>query len=108
MSLLTQEGNDMSELNKIYQPAPEVSVREIEGELLLFHPDHEDLFTMNNLAVEIWKALNEEITVRNIIDKICNQFEIKLNVVEPDVLLFINELAEKGFIELKLESDTLN
>lgn len=88
----------MTEFDKIYQPAPEVSVREIEGELLLFHPDHNDLFTMNSVGREIWKAINKKISVRNIIDQISDHFELESKTVEPDVLIFLKELAEKGFI----------
>lgn len=93
----------MNFLESTFQPNPAVSARKIEDEYLIYHPDVNELFTLNTIGQEIWEYLHQDLSVEKIIDQICLKFGSESDIVEPDVINFLVELLDNGFIQNSID-----
>ncbi|HEY3309010.1 MAG TPA: GeoRSP system PqqD family peptide chaperone [Desulfuromonadaceae bacterium] len=66
------------------------------GTSLLFH--NGQMVSLNILGTEIWKLCDGR-TASEIIATLFDSFEVEENELTADVAAFLDELAEKGFID---------
>ena len=59
----------------------------------------ERLLTPDETAVEILQLCDGERTIAAIVDALAADYEAEREVIEGDVLAFLQELADKGMIE---------
>lgn len=55
------------------------------------------MLSVNYLGMEIWKLCNQR-TVEEVVAVLLREFEVEEAVLREDVLAFVAELAQKGFI----------
>ena len=71
----------------------------IEREAILVDVGKGEVIHLNEVAAEIWDAIDGKKTINDIIKHICNIFSIDEKTAEKDVLEFIQKLLEKKLIE---------
>lgn len=91
-------------LDKVFAHSEDVVAREIEGELIIIPlvagiGDMEDeLFTLNETGRAIWNELDGQKSLREIIDKLSEEYEVSNETLEQDVIGFVEELLKRKML----------
>lgn len=72
---------------------------EDEDEGVLLHLKTKLYFTLNETGIFIWKALHKN-NIENIIESLCNTYELSRESAEKTVNAFIQELLSSELIEI--------
>lgn len=75
--------------------------REIGDEIILVSETESLIHTLNGVGAVIWKSIDGIKNLHNIVDSICNEFDISRDSAESDLLVFINEIKDSGLIVIK-------
>jgi len=70
--------------------------RIIEDEAILINIDSEMVIHLNEVAAEIWSAMDGKKTIREIVDTVHGMFKADRSTIEKDVVKFVDELLEKN------------
>ena len=70
--------------------------RIIEDEAILINIDSEMVIHLNEVAAEIWSAMDGKKTVREIVDTVHGMFKADRSTIEKDVVKFVDELLDKN------------
>ena len=70
--------------------------RIIEAEAILVNIDNEMVIHLNEVAAEIWSAMDGKKSVREIVEVVHGMFKADRPTIEKDVVKFIDELLEKN------------
>jgi hypothetical protein len=90
-------------MDKVYLPRDRVIYREIADEAILVPvqgdiADMRSLFSLNLVGRYIWLNLNGQRSVSDIVDGMCEHFDVERNQAEEDVRLFVDELLQADLI----------
>jgi hypothetical protein len=75
-----------------------VIYKELEKEAALIDPYRRVLIKLNPTAQEIWKLLDGERPVTEIVEILSREFKMSENYVRDDVLDFLKQLASRELI----------
>jgi hypothetical protein len=89
--------NDSSVL-RCYRISPDITYREIEGQLLLLTPDDDALLTLNAPGAVVWGLLAEGADLRAIADRLARDYEVAPERALADVEEFVSDLLEKRIV----------
>ncbi|NOZ47605.1 MAG: PqqD family protein [Chlorobi bacterium] len=89
-------------LEKKYSKHPEVVSRKVDDEFILVPlnddiADMDSIYTMNEVGAFIWEQINGDNTVKEIIETVTNEFDVKPEIAQKDVLTFFDDI--KFFIK---------
>lgn len=88
-----------------YMRNPHAVLREeFDDWAVLFNPDTGNAVGVNPVGVAVWKLLDGNRDLGAIIAGIRNQFENIPEALEDEILKYLRNLAEHGFIGLDAES----
>ena len=81
----------------------EFVLREIAGEYIIIPTgstvlEFNGLITVNEVGVAIWKMLQEEVTVDQLVQGILAEYEVEEKVAREDVKEFLQTLVEGGIL----------
>lgn len=82
--------------------------RTINGEAVVVNLKDSTFHTLNPVATFIWEQAQGQFTVEQIIERICQEFEVDRDTAERDCREFVDALVNKGLIvvsELPLEEN---
>lgn len=87
----------------------EFVLREIAGDYIIIPTgstvlEFNGLITVNEVGVTLWKMLQEEVTMEQLISGILEEYDVEEAVAREDIQEFLNTL-EKGGILKKDEED---
>ena len=74
--------------------------RIIYGEAVVVNLKESTFHTFNPVATYIWEQADGKIKAGQIVEKICQEFEVDWDTAEKDCLEFLNELISKGLVVL--------
>jgi SynChlorMet cassette protein ScmD len=78
---------------------PVVVLREeFDDWAVLFHPDTANAVGINPVGVALWKLMNGDRTLENLVDEIKDQFSDVPDRAIEDLTAFVENLAENGFV----------
>jgi hypothetical protein len=83
----------------------EVVSRQIEGELIIVPIRHgvgdmNSLYTLNQVALVLWDFMQEEHTVPEMMNRVCEEFEVTAAQVQDDIRAFLAALLEEKLVQL--------
>jgi SynChlorMet cassette protein ScmD len=82
---------------------PEVILREeFEDWSLLINPDTSDSVGINPVGIAAWKLMDGKSDIEEIVIFIKQNFDEVSESVESEILAFIEDLKQRGFIKYKL------
>jgi len=89
----------MSFLDKIYKKSDSIVFRKIADEFILVPirqnvGDLESISTLNEVAARIWELIDGKMKVREIKDKIIEEFEVTPQQAEKDLIEYLQQLKE--------------
>ena len=88
----------------IYIPSEEVVAREIEGEMIIvpliagIGDADDELFTLNDTGKAIWKQLDGQRSLKNIVENLSSEFESQPGEIERDVTGLVEELLKRKML----------
>ena len=74
--------------------------RIIDGEAVVVNLKDSTFHTLNPVATFIWGQIDGQIKAKQIIEKICQEFEVDWDTAERDCQEFLGELISKGLVIL--------
>ncbi len=89
----------MSFLDKVYKKSDSIVSRKIADEFILVPirqnvGDLESISTLNEVAARIWELIDGKMKVREIKDKIVEEFEVTPQQAEKDLVEYIKQLEK--------------
>ncbi|MFH1441774.1 MAG: PqqD family protein, partial [Candidatus Omnitrophota bacterium] len=95
-------------LNTIFLPSEDVVAREIHGEFIIIPitsgiaESDDDIFSLNKTGRAIWKKMDGEKTLKNIVDILKAEFETSKEKISADCLGLSKELLKRKWKKLNL------
>ena len=84
---------------------PVVVLREeFDDWAVLFNPDTADAVGVNPVGVAVWKLMNGNYDLDEILAQVKDQFNNVPDNATEEVTAFVDDLAERGFVGYELES----
>lgn len=82
----------------------DVVSRQIEGELIIVPircgiGDLNSLYTLNPVGRVIWEFLTEGHTLPEMVQRVCDEFEVTARQAEKDITEFLDSLLEEKLIQ---------
>lgn len=76
-----------------------VAARVLDGEMIVMSTKDSTLFTLSDVATEIWQAADGVTPLEDIVrDKVCTKFQVELPTALADAEAFCRGLAEHGIL----------
>jgi len=93
----------MSFLDKVYKKSDSIVSRKIADEFLLVPikqnvGDLESIYTLNEVATRVWELIDGKKKVKEIKDKIVEEFEVTPQEAEKDLTNLLKQLLAVGAI----------
>lgn len=90
-------------LDERYRKDPSIVSREIAGEVILVPirqnvGDLESIYTLNETAARIWTLIDGRRSVREIRDKLVEEFEVSEEEMQRDLVELVKQLEAIGAI----------
>ncbi|HEY2120562.1 MAG TPA: PqqD family protein [Candidatus Acidoferrum sp.] len=82
----------------------EVVSRQIEGELVIVPirrgvGDLNSLYTLNSVGSILWEFMTEGHTVQEMVNRICDEFEVTSMQAQADIQEFLGSMLEEKLIQ---------
>jgi hypothetical protein len=96
----------MEFLDKIYKKSDSVVSRKIANEFILIPirqnvADLESIYTLNEVGARIWELMDGKMTMREIKEKIVEEFEVTAREAEKDIAEYLQQLEKiKAVVEI--------
>jgi hypothetical protein len=88
----------------IYRHSADVVLRRIGEEAILVPirnrvGDLDSIFTLNETAITIWEALDGNTALHDVIERICQEYDVVADVAAADAHEIVTRLTEAGLLE---------
>ena len=93
----------MNILDKYFTKEKELVTRDVAGEEIIVPikghvGDLEGVFTLNEVGAMIWRLMDGQKTVRQLMEAVINEYEVESLEAEKDVVDFLRSLEDAGLI----------
>ena len=93
----------MSILDKCFAKENDLVTRDVAGESIIVPikghvGDLEGVFTLNEVGAVIWRLMDGQKTVRQLMEAVRDEYEVEAEVAEKDVADFLRSLEDAGLI----------
>ena len=90
----------MVTLDHRVQPHPEVVDTELDDqETVLLHLQSKLYFTLNPTGTRIWQGLKDNLTLRQISERLQEEFAVDSETADRSVLRLVDELCQRQLVE---------
>lgn len=94
----------MKDENVVYKKNKDVVTRDIDGELFLLplirtREEINALFTLSGVGPQIWEMIDGKRSLKNIKDKLADEYDIPAETIEKDLEAFIKDAREINIIK---------
>lgn len=79
-------------------PAEEALFQDVNGEIVILDLNSEEYFGLNELGSRIWKLLEEEKSVQEVIDQLEQEYDAPGKVITQDLNTLLDTLLEKQLL----------
>ena len=73
----------------------------VDDELVMADIDRGKYYSLNPIATAIWQNLERPITVEELCERLCQQYEVSAEQCAADVMPFLEELEKRRLILVK-------
>ena len=77
---------------------PKTAYRTIKDESVIVDLNNSLLYSLNPVASIIWEMSNGKTEIKQIIDRVKNEFDIERSVAEGDCMEFADDFIQKGLL----------
>lgn len=86
-------------LDSVLRQAPAVVHVELDGETVLFEPQHESLTVLDPVGTVVWTLLDGTAPLRTLCDELAEAYQAPVALVQQDVLLLVSRLVAHDVVE---------
>ena len=91
-------------LNGVFVASTAIVARRVGEETILVPVssgvgDLDAIYTLSDVAARVWTLLREPASLRQIVDVVCDEYDVAREVVTQDVSEFLETLASKKLVE---------
>jgi coenzyme PQQ synthesis protein D (PqqD) len=72
--------------------------RELGEETIFLSPQGDQIHALDEIGTFIWKQLDGETALGEVIDRLCNEYDVPRETAEKDLLAFVGDLAENKLL----------
>ena len=91
----------MPNLNQKYKLSAQVVSTELDPtEAVLLHLENHNYYTLNETGWFVWKLIEQELDIREIANKIREEFDVEAERAEQCVLELIEQLHQENLVEM--------
>lgn len=94
--------------NLVVKKTPGTASRIIDGEAVVILPEKGLVRVLNEVASFIWKAIDDKKSIQEIAYLLTQEFQVSKNKALADTKEFIEELVEKGMVEIAKNNQSPN
>ncbi len=91
----------MATLESIPVPNPNFCIRKLSNETVFMAPKGDKIHALDEVGTDIWETVDGEKTLGEILDIICQQYEVEKDTAEADLYVFMDGLFSKELISFK-------
>lgn len=88
-------------LMKNYIPIPNVLKQRENEEFLILANKDSNIYYLNDMAKTMWLLIDGKISIKDIYEKINNEYDVTSEELQNDIIDFIRDLQWKRLISLK-------
>lgn len=103
MNLLSLDDTEIGKLS--FTRCPDCISTIIGGDTVILGVKSGKYSGLNEVGSAIWTILEKRVSFADIQSAVLEQFEVSAERCRPDILTFLNSLAEQNLIEVKVETD---
>jgi hypothetical protein len=81
-----------------YAASPDITLRVLESEAVLLNVQTGAYFSLNKVGTHIWQLYGEGKTLAEVVEGVCERFEVTAERAEADVRAFTERLVERGLL----------
>ena len=85
---------------KIKRIDTDIVSTELEETFVLLNVEKGKYYNFNRVSSDIWKQLQEQATVTEIVNAICNKYDCTEEQCNSDTLDFLNQLNSNGLLQV--------
>ena len=95
-----------SELSRLFVVAAKDQIsRDLDGEAVILNLKSGKYCGLSEVGAHIWQLLQEPTSVKEIRDTLLKEYEVEQDRCERELLALLQDLADNGLIEVKVEKD---
>ncbi len=87
------------QLSSIPIRAEGVINRALDGEAVLIHPQQGRVRVLNSVGARVWELADGTRSIGEIAEQLSAEYDVGLDRVQEDVLIFCGDLSERGVME---------
>lgn len=88
----------MVDLNSIITRSQELLTSEVDGEVVMMNIESGKYYGINIVGAEIWKLIENPVSVSDICSELVRTFEIDKPTCESEVLTFLGSLESENLL----------
>ena len=77
---------------------PDLIGADMDGEMVMMSINKGAYYGINNIGSRIWNLLENEMTALEIINNICDTYEVEIKQAHKDTMAFLNNLLEHDLV----------
>ena len=98
----------MNILDTCFSKEQDLVTRDVAGEEIIVPikghvGDLEGVFTLNEVGAMIWRLMDGQTTVRQLMEAVTNEYDVEAAEAEKDLLDFLRSLEDAGLIRPSAE-----
>lgn len=74
--------------------------RIIDGEVVVLSPDDVSLHALTGCGGRVWELIEEGNTITDIVQRICDEYEVTPQIAKKDINEFVNKLVAMKLVEM--------
>jgi hypothetical protein len=86
--------------NTIIRQSRNCAYQFIEERAVVVYPKQRQIHWLNETASCIWKYISKDRKVKNIVEHICQVYDVDENTARKDLVLFLEEASKLKIIEI--------
>lgn len=85
-------------LDTIFEPAPDVVFRELQGEAVILHLGTATYFGLDEVGTRAWQLIAEKRTLADVCARLTQEFDAPASRIERDMTTFVDQLLAKDLL----------
>lgn len=82
----------------LYQQKPNIVCAEVEGQVVLLHPDSGGVLVLNEAGTCIWQLLRERTSLEKLVGGFTAVYQTTTPQATRDITAFVQTLRQKGLL----------
>ena len=78
--------------------------RLIDGKMVILDAEGKTLYILNEIGTKIWELCDGSNRIKDIVSKLCHEYDIEKDIAKKDVLDFVNQLLQADLLFVSKDS----